>query len=96
MYNRCLTLGFFPKICKTAKILPITKPRKQNSVHSSKYRPISLLNICGKVLEKTLINRINHHIYSTEYLNHNHYGFTPQKSTVDAIMAVTEYVEEGF
>jgi hypothetical protein len=54
----------------------------------TKYRPISLLNIGGKILEKALINRINHHIYVTEYLKKNQYGFIPQTSIIDAIMAV--------
>jgi hypothetical protein len=40
-----------------------------NKVH--KYRPISLINIGGKVLEKLLIVRINHHLYSKSLLNKN-------------------------
>jgi len=52
----------------------------------SKYRPISLLNIGGKVLEKLLINRINNHMYKNELLTDSQYGFTPQKSTTDAAM----------
>jgi hypothetical protein len=79
MYNRCLTLEVFPKIWKTAKILPITKPGKQNSVYASKYRPISLLNIGGKVLEKSLINSINHHIYFTKYLKPQSIRLHPTK-----------------
>jgi len=44
----------------------------------SKYRPISLLNIGGKVLEKLLINRINHHMYKNALLIDSKYGFKPQ------------------
>ena len=43
-----------------------------------------------------MINRINHHIYSTEYLKRNQYGFIPQTSTIDAIIAVKEFIQEGF
>ena len=74
----------------------IIKPGTLNSQEVAKYRPISLLNIGGKILEKVLINRINHHIHSTEYLNRNQYGFIPQTSITDAIMAVKEFVQEGF
>ena len=42
----------------------MTKPGKENSTDPAKYRPISLLNIGGKVLEKVLINRINYYIYT--------------------------------
>ena len=71
LYNGCLKNGDFPKRWKTAKIIPIMKPDAQNSKEVTKYHPISLLNMGGKILEKAMINRINHHIYSTEFLNRN-------------------------
>ena len=62
----------------------------------TKYRPISLLNYIGKVLEKPLINRINHHAASTGYLNKSQYGFRPQTSSIDAVLALKEYIEDDF
>jgi hypothetical protein len=61
----------------------------------SKFRQISLINVGGKVLEKLLINGIMHHVYTNNLLNHNQFGFTPEKSASDAAMAVKEFVEEG-
>jgi retron-type reverse transcriptase len=52
-----------------------------------------LLNTEGKILEKLFIQRIMHHAYTTEALNKNQYGFTPQKNTVDAAMEVRQYIE---
>jgi hypothetical protein len=40
---------------ENSKVLPITKPGKEESGDMSKYRPISLLNTEGKVLEKLII-----------------------------------------
>jgi len=54
-----------------------------------KYRPITLIDPGGKVLEKLLINRINHHLYSRGYMNEKQFGFRPQKSTVDAALTKT-------
>ena len=51
------------------------------------------MNVPGKVLEKLLINRIMHHVHQNELMNRKQYGFTPQKSTIDAIMEVKEYLE---
>jgi len=45
----------------------------------SKYRPISLINIGGKALEKNLINRINHDMYKNELLIERQCGFIPQR-----------------
>jgi hypothetical protein len=42
-----------------------------------------------------LINRIVHHIYGNNLLNHNQFGFTPKKSAIDAAVAVKDYLEEG-
>ena len=95
LYNGCLRRGIFPTRWKRAKVIPIVKPGKDTSDEVSKYRPISLLNVGGKVLEKVLINRINHHANSHDFLNSHQYGFTPQKSTVDAAMEVKKFVMEG-
>jgi hypothetical protein len=53
-----LRTGRFPVNWKIAKILPIAKPGREKSADTSKYRPISLLNTEGKVLEKLLSKRI--------------------------------------
>jgi len=61
-------------------IIPITKPGKEGSDEVFKFRPISLLDIGGKMLEKILINRINHHVFSRGHMNENQFGFRPQKA----------------
>jgi hypothetical protein len=86
MYNQCPKRGCFRKRWKIAKIIPIIKPGKEKSRDPSKYRPISLLIIGGNVLEKLLINRINHCMYKHNPLPDKHLGYTPQKSTTDAAM----------
>ena len=96
IYNGCLKNGIFPTRWKRAKLIPIIKPGCEKSHEVSKYRPISLLNVGGKVLEKLLINRINHHLFTNDYASNNQYGFTPQRNTTDAALAAREYIEEGF
>jgi hypothetical protein len=92
MYNDCLNRGHFPNQWKVVKIIPITKPGRQDSCDPSKYRPISLINTEGKVLEKLLINRSIHHLQKkTKFLNQ--FGSPPQKSTTDATNAVKQFIE---
>ena len=68
------------------------KPGKEGLNEVRKYRPISLINTGGKLLEKLLINRINHYLHTNRLLNRNQYGFIPQNSMVNAAMAVKQYV----
>jgi len=95
MYNGCLQKVIFPKRWKRAKLIPVVKPGKEDSEEETKFRPISLLNILEKIMHKILICRIIYWAYSTNFLNNIQYGFTPQRSTIDAAMAVKNIVDEG-
>jgi ATP-dependent helicase YprA (DUF1998 family) len=53
-YNQCLSQACLPTILKRIKVIPITKPGKEDTTDPSKYRPISLIKVGGKVLEKLL------------------------------------------
>jgi hypothetical protein len=57
------------------------KPGKDECNDVSKYRPVSLLNIGGKLLERLMINRILFHIYSKDLFNDNQCGFTPERNS---------------
>lgn len=72
----------------------MVKPGKEASDEATKYRPISLLNVTAKVLEKLFINRIMHYLNTQDLLNKNQFGFRPQTSTVDALMVVKDFIEE--
>ena len=85
-----------PKEVEDNKIDSSYKARKEKSCEVSKYRPISLINVGVRILEKVFIKRISHHIYTKGYMNNNQYGFIPQDSTIDAAKAVKGVIEEGF
>jgi hypothetical protein len=95
IYSKCLKKGCFPKHWKHSVIVLIIKPGKEKCNDASKYQPISLLNIGGKLLERSMIDRILFHIYS-DLFNDNQYGFTPQRGTVDAAMEVKKLYRRKF
>ena len=56
LFNYSIRTGKLPLACKSSNIVPI--PKGSNSIEVSNYRPISLLSITSKVLEKVIYKRI--------------------------------------
>ncbi|CAF4832305.1 unnamed protein product [Pieris macdunnoughi] len=86
--NRCLDLGYFPRICKKATVIILKKPGKENYSQPKSYRPIGLLPVLGKITEKMMVKRLNWHLVPRFSLKQ--YGFMPQRGTEDALYALME------
>lgn len=95
MFNKCLSIGYFPKIWKRARIKAIPKPGKEDYSAPKSYRPIGLLPVLGKILEKLFANRISWDLGSTGQLSGRQYGFMAQRSTEDALYDALQIIREG-
>ncbi|GFW84556.1 probable RNA-directed DNA polymerase from transposon X-element [Trichonephila clavipes] len=93
--NKILLFRHFPNEWKVAIVFPIHKPGKSKNSPDT-YRPISLLSSLSKIAEHIILNRIKNHIYSTNILNPNQFGFTKQLSTYHPLLRLTEKISSGF
>lgn len=92
LYNRCLELSYFPTAWKRALIKIIPKPSKTNYSHLSSFRPIGLINVFGKLLERLIIDRLNSHLNTHNLHNSRQFGFKEQTSTTHAIFTALDLV----
>ena len=64
--------------------------KKGNKDHVENYRPISLLNIISKVLERCVLVRLRDHLLAI--LDRAQHGFIPGKSCVTQLVEVFDYI----
>ena len=69
--------GYIPNVFIETVIVPIVKNKNKRISDKSNYRPIGLSNICSKLLEGVLLNRIDSLLSTT----HNQFGFKPKHGT---------------
>ena len=91
--TRIISEKNLPKSWRITKTVAIPKPGKDPKIASS-YRPISLLSMCYKLLERIILHRISPAV--DEILNIEQAGFRPGRSTQDQVLALTTYVENGY
>src|SRR3978361_1354568 len=91
--NSILISGDLPKDFKKSKIITILKPGKLADVPSS-YRPIALLSVCYKLLERLLHKRIQPFI--EDHLPKKASWFRLNRDCCDQVLALTTYIEKDF
>ncbi|CAK1583056.1 unnamed protein product [Parnassius mnemosyne] len=95
IYNKCLEIGYFPKIWKKAIIKIIPKPGKVDYTVPKAYRPIGLLPVFGKILEKLFVGRLLWQLEREGKFSNRQYGFMPQRSTEDALYDIMTVMKQG-
>ena len=94
VFNKCVEKTYYPKILKTAKVIPIFKSREKDNTQN--YRPLSLLPVIGKVFEKLICARIYCFLVQHNILSERQFGFRNKRSTVAAIAKLTEHIRLGY
>ena len=87
-------MGLVPNMAKLAKIIPIYKAKDKKDI--SNYRPISLLPIISKILEKVVHKNLYTFLEKNKVLYASQYGFRKNRSTVNAITELVCHITNAF
>ncbi|KAG5888659.1 hypothetical protein JTB14_014852 [Gonioctena quinquepunctata] len=91
LMNSCLEHAYFPREWKFASIVMIPKPGKDPTKLDS-YRPISLINVPGKIFELILKQRLSEYIEINNIIPPYQHGFRAEHSTQNALIEFTTNV----
>ena len=86
--NFSIRSGVFPHMWKHAKVVPLHKKKSQDDVNN--YRPISILPIAPKILEKHVSVHWYKYLSSHNLLNKRQSGFRTNHSCESALTLMTE------
>lgn len=95
LFNAVLRLKYFPAQWKVAEIILIHKQGKQPNEPSS-YRPISLLPVLSKIMEKLLMKRLMETVAAKSLIPDYQFGFRQKHSTVEQVHRVVNTIIKAF
>ena len=85
-----LNQGHFPSELKLAKIIPLYKSNDPSLFNN--YRPISLLSVFSKIMEKIMYDRLYDYLITMKILYEYQFGFQKNKSTYMALISLTDKI----
>ena len=94
IFNLSITSQIFPDSWKDTTVIPIPKARNRKKVQN--YRPISLLPLPGKLLEKLVHSQIGELLEDINFLTDNQHGFRKNRSTLHAALQLINHINVNF
>ena len=90
LFNLSFNTGIFPRDWKCATIMPLQKEGSKSDV--SNLRPVSLLPIPGKLVEKVVHERLLRYFENNNLLEEHQGGFRPGHSTIDSAVTLVDKI----
>ena len=94
IFNQCLETGVFPSEWKKGNIVPIHKKGDKQMLQN--YRPVSLLPICGKILERLMFNEMFEFFIENKLISSSQSGFKPGDSCINQLLSITHEIYSSF
>lgn len=90
-FNLTLSMGYFPDIFKSGLLTLIPKGNK-SPLNPGNYRPITLLEVPGKLLERAINRRLKYHLETQNLLPNNIHGFRDGRGTSTALAITCDLI----
>jgi hypothetical protein len=84
--NLSLATNTFPSSYKHAKVVPLLKSQDKSKLACSSYRPVSLLPVLSRVVEKALFTQLSDYLENNNLLHPNHHGGRKNHNTTTALI----------
>ena len=91
--NTSIATQKFPNSWKQSIIIPLHK--SGDTEDPKNFRPISLLPVLGKILEKIIAKQLSKHLEENNTLSNIQYAYRPNCSTEHALLNITESIYEA-
>ena len=88
--NSSITLNDVPTSWKHSLVHPIHKSGDSNN--PSNFRPISILPVISKIVERTVQRQLYYYLSSNHLLSPTQHGFRPRHSTETALTCVSDHI----
>ena len=89
--NLSITSEMVPSSFKQAKVIPLFK--KGSKLDPGNYRPVSILSVLSKLLERAVCTQMNEYLEKRHILFENQSGFRGRYSTDTCLSDLTDYVK---
>ena len=87
LFNLSISTGMFPNKWKVSSVVPI--PKSADKRNPGNYRPISLLPVLSKLLERHIFSLLSKHLDQSHPISDSQWGFQAGKSTTTALLETT-------
>ena len=94
IFENILVTSLYPDSWKLVNVTPIFKKGDKQSTNN--YRPISLLPICGKILETIIFSNRYSYLDANNLITKNQSGFRPGDYTTNQLLFLVDEIHQAF
>lgn len=93
IFEKSFSTGIVPTQLKTAKIIPLYKGG--DPLSPDNYRPIAMLSVFAKVIEKVVFKKLMDHVDNNNILSPQQFGFRKDHATIHPMLHFCNHITKA-